>query len=437
MIAAVSSRSATGLRNRALISVLFGSGLRLGEVLALTCRDVDLVAGAVRAAATPTRRVRIVRVDAQVTTAVEGWCARRRALEISDDAPLFCTLNGRSLDPSYVRQLLPRLARRAGIAKKVGAEELRRAHAAQLAAEGQGLHALQARLGHARPDATRRYLRARDRHALAHAAGDGLQRPGTASASSLGLAAAGVLILDAHGRVVDLNASAERILGCARDAILGRAMWSALPADDPTGGTRDRPRSSAQHSSINLTSFRDDHPTWHEVAVCPMPEGFVVLLRDLSDQGHADDLRDSKERYRAIFETAADAIVIVDDHGVIESLNPAAESMFGYARDELVGANVSVLMPEPYRSEHAANLARYRETGERHIIGIGREVLGRTKDGRTLRLRLSVGEMLIGGERKFTGILQDISERTRIEEELRQIELRTRRLEERARGRQV
>jgi two-component system sensor kinase FixL len=118
---------------------------------------------------------------------------------------------------------------------------------------------------------------------------------------------------------------------------------------------------------------------------------------------------------------------------VIESLNPAAERQFGYRADDLVGTNVSVLMPEPYQSEHDAYLARYLETGERHIIGIGREVLGRTKDGRTLRLHLSVGEMMIAGQRKFTGILQDISERARIEEELRQIEVRTRILEEHTR----
>ena len=100
--------------------------------------------------------------------------------------------------------------------------------------------------------------------------------------------------------------------------------------------------------------------------------------------------------------------------------NPGAERLFGYRESEVVGRNVSMLMPSPYREEHDGYLSRYLKTGEARIIGVGREVTGRRADGSLFPLHLSVGEMLLGGERKFTGILHDLSSRVRMEEQLRE-----------------
>ena len=114
-------------------------------------------------------------------------------------------------------------------------------------------------------------------------------------------------------------------------------------------------------------------------------------------------------RWRAVIESAVDGIVVIDAHGRIEAFNPAAERLFGYTESEVVGHNVSMLMPAPYREEHDGYLARYLTEGSPRIIGIGREVKGRRKDATVFPLHLSVGEMSVDGERKFTGILHDLT----------------------------
>ena len=129
-------------------------------------------------------------------------------------------------------------------------------------------------------------------------------------------------------------------------------------------------------------------------------------------------LRDREARLAAVVDTAVDAIITIDERGTIDSVNPATERLFGYSRDELVGRNVSMLMPDPYRSEHDAYLTRYLSTGEARIIGIGREVVGLRKDGTAFPLDLSVSEFRVAGRRMFTGIVHDISNRRRLEREI-------------------
>ncbi len=123
-------------------------------------------------------------------------------------------------------------------------------------------------------------------------------------------------------------------------------------------------------------------------------------------------LRQSEARNRSIVETAVDGIITISEDGVIESFNSAAESIFGYTADEVIGQNVTILMPQPYKHEHDKYLARYRRTGEPQIIGNGREVVGQRKDGTTFPMDLAVGEMQVGDRHMFTGIVRDITERT-------------------------
>ncbi len=115
-------------------------------------------------------------------------------------------------------------------------------------------------------------------------------------------------------------------------------------------------------------------------------------------------------RLKAIIETAIDGIITIDARGRIETFNKAATVIFGYVALEVVGKNVSILMPEPYHSDHDEYLARYHRTKEARIIGIGREVVGKRKDGSTFPLRLAVGEVLLNDRVIFTGIIHDLTD---------------------------
>ena len=127
----------------------------------------------------------------------------------------------------------------------------------------------------------------------------------------------------------------------------------------------------------------------------------------------------SAERLRAILETAVDAIITIEESGAIESVNPAAERAFGYERDEMVGRNVSMLMPSPYREEHDRHIASYLRTGEARIIGIGREIEAQRRDGSVFPADIAVSEVRLPGRRLFTGIIRDLTERREMEERAR------------------
>ena len=133
---------------------------------------------------------------------------------------------------------------------------------------------------------------------------------------------------------------------------------------------------------------------------------------------HTSALGDSAERLRAILETAVEGIITIDHRGIIESFNPAAEKIFGYQAAEAIGQNVKLLMPEPYRREHDGYIANYHQTGHARIIGIGREVIGRRKDGSTFPMDLSVSEVNLAGRRLFTGFVRDITDRKAAEKAL-------------------
>lgn len=140
----------------------------------------------------------------------------------------------------------------------------------------------------------------------------------------------------------------------------------------------------------------------------------------LTAQQMMQALREREERMQAVLNTAADAIITIDRRGIMEGVNPATARMFGFTQQELVGKNVAMLMPSPYCEEHDGYIARYLETGVAHIIGIGREVVGKRKDGSTFPLDLAVSQIDHLG--LFTGILRDITERVESRKQLLQSE---------------
>lgn len=126
----------------------------------------------------------------------------------------------------------------------------------------------------------------------------------------------------------------------------------------------------------------------------------------------------AEARLRAIVDTAVDAMVVIDETGQIQSFNPASQTMFGYEPSEAIGENVRMLMSDPDRLKHDDYIANYRRTGERKIIGVGRKVQGRRKDGKVFPLELAIAEWKVEGQRFFTGIMRDITERKRAEDNL-------------------
>ena len=159
-------------------------------------------------------------------------------------------------------------------------------------------------------------------------------------------------------------------------------------------------------------------------------QGNISRIGELGSTGSSAQREDggglADSLYRAIVDTAVDAIVVIDRHGAIRSVNNATERLFGYTAAELIGRNVKILMPEPYAGKHDTYIANYRRTGRKKIIGIGREVVGLRKDGSIFPMDLSVGEAHDGDKSIFVGIIRDITERKAAELAQRESELRLR-----------
>lgn len=147
------------------------------------------------------------------------------------------------------------------------------------------------------------------------------------------------------------------------------------------------------------------------------------LIGDLESrvEQRTRDLQASEERTRSIIENAADGIIVINVAGVIQSFSPAAEKIFGYSAEEVIGKKINGLMPAPYHSEHDDYLKRYIETGEKRVVGQNREVVGLRKDGTEFPMDLAVGDAVVGNERIFTGIVRDITDRKEAEQTMHEV----------------
>ena len=144
----------------------------------------------------------------------------------------------------------------------------------------------------------------------------------------------------------------------------------------------------------------------------PIPDDSLLLPQPSPSSLRLHEVRD---RLDSVVDNVVDSIITIDASGTIESVNPATEAVFGYSPAELVGQNVRLLMPEPYRSQHDSYLANYFETGIAKVIGTRREVAARRKDGSVFPIDLAISRFRFGGRQYFTGIIQDISERKKLE----------------------
>ena len=263
------------------------------------------------------------------------------------------------------------------------------------------------------------------------AAAEQAQRDALAQLQSvIDAAVDGILAIDERGMIEWLNPAARAIFGYTVEELIGKNINVLMP--EPYHSEHDGYLRNYRDTGVRkiigigreVLGRRKDGTTFPlDLAVSEVMLAdrrmFTGIVRDITDRKRGEQaLRDSEARHRAILEAAVDGIITIDERGTIESLNPAAERLFGYAARDLIGRNVKLLMPNPYRDEHDRYLTNYRETGEKKIIGIGREVLGQRKDGSTFPLDLAVSEVMLGDRRVFTGVVRDITDRKRAEREL-------------------
>lgn len=241
-----------------------------------------------------------------------------------------------------------------------------------------------------------------------------------------------ILSCDPEGPA-QLNGEARRLLGLRPDTdrpVTCRAILDLIHPDDrmrtETGLREAEAKSQRFAIDFAITGQADEirylravgRPVETRDGATPGLAGALLDVTELKRTEIA--LQEREARLHSILETAPEAIITIDDHGLIESFSVSAETLFGYRADEVIGRNVSMLMPSPHSEQHDRYLSRYRETGERRIIGIGRVVEGLRKDGTKFPMELGVGEVATGHRRIFTGFIRDLTTRQRLEQELRQ-----------------
>lgn len=248
-------------------------------------------------------------------------------------------------------------------------------------------------------------------------------------------ASVGIVISDARQHDMPItfcNQAFERITGYSAAEAIGHNC-RFLQGSDRSQPAIDLLRTAIQEQRecrATLYNYRKDGtPFWNELTISPVHNEqhvathFIGILNDVTERVRQEEqIRQSESQLRGILNNAVEAIITIDETGLCQSLNPAAEQLFGYSQEEMLGQNISRLMPSPHQQAHDRYLSNYLETGEKKIIGIGREVTGLRKDGSKFPLHLSISEVVVGERRLFTGIIQDLTERKQYEHRLIQSE---------------
>lgn len=237
------------------------------------------------------------------------------------------------------------------------------------------------------------------------------------------------IVLDAAGRIEAFNHQCQQVTGFHAPELVGEPIGTLISAGDGTPATLSTllsanarggsglllTRAGAGHPiDVWCTEWRDDNGEIRWVLITAEPVERDEVAGPAEGAGLARCLGETA------VESAIDGIVVIDDSGTIRSVNPAAERLFGYRASEMRGRNVSMLMPELHRGSHDAYIRRYLDTGERRIIGIGREVTGRHRDGSSIELQLAVAECRVRGRTYFIGYTHDIGPYKRAEREARE-----------------
>src|SRR6476646_3137739 len=242
----------------------------------------------------------------------------------------------------------------------------------------------------------------------------------------------GVILIDARGVVLMFNSACEKLFGYSADEVIGENVKMLMPQpyrhehDRYITNYRDTRDPKIIGIGREVIGLRKDGSTFPmDLSVGEARQDgesiFVGIIRDITERKLTEQaLRETAARLRTLTETAVDGVILIDARGAVLMFNPACEKLFGYSADEVIGENVKMLMPQPYRHEHDRYITNYRDTRDPKIIGIGREVIGLRKDGSTFPMDLSVGEARQDGESIFVGIISDLTSRKCTEAELEQ-----------------
>ena len=242
-----------------------------------------------------------------------------------------------------------------------------------------------------------------------------------------------IFMVDAADEVTVWNKGAERLFGWSEAEAVGRSGAAFFPAAAAAAGTpaRDLAEALAQGrlTSERWQRRRDGTEFLAEVTVTPQRDGdgnlrgYAKVLRDITDRHAFERAVERRERHlQSILDTVPDAMIVIDGRGLIISFSAAAQTMFGYSEEELIGRNVSLLMPSPDRERHDSYLYRYHKTGERRIIGLSRLVTGLRKDGRAFPMEIKVGEAQSEGQQIFTGFVRDLTDKHRTEARVNELQ---------------
>ncbi len=241
-----------------------------------------------------------------------------------------------------------------------------------------------------------------------------------------------LFVLDTGGVITTVNAGARTITGWREDELLDENWAKLFPADAAAAGLPAEALAAAaaegRHELRRPLQRKDGGTFVAQASLTPLgdqgtPMGFALVIRDISASATAEETLKAREAHlRSILETVPDAMIVIDEQGLMQSFSVAAERLFGLSAAEVIGRNVSMLMPSPYRERHDGYIERYLTTGERRIIGIGRVVVGQRSDGSTFPMELAVGEMVSGGARYFTGFIRDLTERQKTETRLQELQ---------------
>ena len=242
-----------------------------------------------------------------------------------------------------------------------------------------------------------------------------------------------IFLTDAEGKILIWNKGAERVLGWSEAEAVGHASAVFYPPDEIQAGKPwsdlKMARDQGVFSELCWQVRKDGSEFLADATLTPLKDatgalrGFVRVLRDVTDYHAANRAVERREKHlQSILDTVPDAMIVIDEQGVVTSFSAAAERTFGYSEEEMFGRNVSTLMPAPDRENHDGYLERYLRTGERRIIGIGRLVTGLRKDGTTFPMELAVGEALIEGQRMFTGFVRDLTDKQQSEARIQELQ---------------